>query len=271
MSDTFTTVNRRAILNLAAGFAVVSPGCSMLKTPQEDSGTATPKTKLKRPPVDPEETGQATRRLFTISLQETRPQDQPAIQAQCQDLSNQARQTGDVLKPWGPAVAGSAFHLTGWLTPVTAAAFRKLKTVRQVEAHKPGAPVEPTFTPFRQQLTDSPPDGKRNLIVILGPNSWSNSPDLKGLQTNKKIAELWNEALPATESVSISAIKSAQWSDINGAGFHIGPVPGQIRITVEGTAVPDKVLKTIQSHPQVERLQWDHAEFIYNCPPCGRG
>ena len=271
MSDTITTVNRRAILSLAAGCAVVSSGCPMLKAPQEDSGTAAPKTELKRTPVDPEETGQATRRLFTISLQETSPQDEVAIQAQCQDLSDQARQTGDVLKSWGRPVAGSAVHLTGWLTPVTVAAFQKLKTVRQVEAHKPGAPVQSTFTTFRQQLTDSPPEGKRNLIVILGPNSWPNCPDLKGLQTSEKIAELWNEALRATESVSISAIKAAQWSDINGANVHIGPVPGQIRVTVEGLAVPDKVLKTIQSHPQVERLQWDHAEFIYNCPPCGRG
>jgi len=269
MNGTITTVNRRAILSLAAGCAVVSSGCPMLKAPQKDSSTA-PKTELKRAPVDPDDTGQATRRLFKISLQET-PQDQLAIQAQCQDLSDQARQTGDVLKPWGPAMPGNAFHLTGWLTSVTVAALRKLKTVRQVEPHKAAAPVEPTFAPFRQQLTDSPPEGKRNLIVILGPNSWPNCPDLKGLQTTEKIVELWNETLRATESVSISAIKAAPWSHINGASFHIGPVPGQIRVTVEGLAVPDKVLKTIQSHPQVERLQWDHAEFIYNCPPCGRG
>ncbi|MFP6763118.1 MAG: hypothetical protein VB858_05860 [Planctomycetaceae bacterium] len=265
MSGTFTSVNRRTVLSLATSLAFVSPGCSMLTVPPEEPDTAPPEKKPKK------QSGTATRRLFAITLTETSPQTQLAIQAQCQELSNQARQAGDMLKPWGPAVTGNALSLIGWLTPVTAAAFRKLETVRQVEAYKPGIPVESTIAPLRRQLTEPAPDGKRNLIVILGPNSWPASLDLTGVQTAEKIAKLWSETLQPSGAVSISAIQSAQWSEINGAGFHIGPVPGQIRVTVEGTSVPDVVLQTIQSHPQVERLQWDHAEVIYNCPPCGMG
>jgi hypothetical protein len=48
-------------------------------------------------------------------------------------------------------------------------------------------------------------------------------------------------------------------------------MPGQIRVVIEGDEVPKKVLKTLQSHSQTERLQWDHAEVIYNYPPCGMG
>ena len=52
----------------------------------------------------------------------------------------------------------------------------------------------------------------------------------------------------------------------------IGPLRRQLTDPpADGDKVPKEVLKTLQSHPQTERLQWDHAEVIYNCPPCGMG
>ena len=271
MIDRLTTVNRRTMLSVAAGTAVISPGCSLLQAPPDDSGTASPVPERKSPQATPEQTAPVTRRLFRIFLHQTSPPDLAAIQEDSQSLSRQARLTGDLLKPWDSTVAETEFYLTGWLTPVCAAGFRKLKRVRKVEIHQSGAPVPSRMPPLRGQLTDAPPDGKRNLIVILGPNSWSGSTGLQGIQTAENIAEQWKNSVRNTASISVSAIRAAQWPQINQAGFHIGPIPGQIRITIDGKSVPTDVLKIILSHPQVERLQWDHAEVIYKCPPCGMG
>lgn len=264
-----TTVNRRFALKAAVGAIVATPGCSLLEAPEEKSGSAPKEKPASEKPAAPEE---ATRRLFTIYVKGgTKVEDRGDINARWHELSTAVTQSGDVLRQWNPGTVGEEPQFIAWLKPTTAAMLRKNPQVERVEARKPGDPVKSTIGPLRQQLTEPPSDGKRNLIVLLGQNSWSSSPNMKSPQTTAEIAKKWTEQLKSVEGLSISVVKAAKWSEINGAGFHIGPNPGQIRITVEGDTVPEEALKIIQSHPQTERLQWDHAEVIYNCPPCGMG
>lgn len=273
MSDTLTSsVNRRMALRLAAGAAVASSGCSLLQAPEDDeaSPAKNPGSNGEKPSTP--KSAVATRRLFTIQIEgSSKWEERSPILDKWNELSSLVRQNGDLLNTWSATPENLKPEFTAWLKPATAAALRKVDGVKQVVAHKPGDPVKAAIGPLRQQLTEPPADGKRNLIVLLGPNSWSNSTGVSDFEPAGKIAKQWTQELKFVEGVSVEAIKAAEWDVINKAGMHIGPNPGQIRISVEGDSVPEKVLKTIQSHPQTERLQWDHAEVIYNCPPCGMG
>lgn len=266
-----TSMNRRGVLTLAAGAVVATPGCSLLEAPEDK---AAPEKKPGTSGENPSQPKSAvgTRRLFTITVEgSSKWEERSSILDKWNELSGLVRQNGDLLKTWSATPEDLKPEFVAWLKPKTAAEMRKVDGVKSVVAHKPDDPVKSTIGPLRRQLTEPPTDGKRNLIVILGPNSWSNSTGVSDFESNDKIAKQWEQDLKSVEGVSISVVKAAKWSEINGAGFHIGPNPGQIRITVEGDSVPDEALKIIQSHPQTERLQWDHAEVIYNCPPCGMG
>ncbi len=273
MSDTLTpSVNRRMALRLAAGAAVASSGCSLLQAPEEDAADPSKKPRPNGGSPSTPNAAVGTRRLFTIQVEgSSKWEERVPIIDKWNKLSGLVSQQGDLLNTWSATPEDLKPEFTAWLKPATAAALRKVGGVKQVVVHKPGDPVKATIGPLRQQLTEPPADGKRNLIVILGPNSWSNSTRVSDFEATGKIAKHWAQDLKSVEGVSVEAIKAAEWDVINKAAMHIGPNPGQIRISVEGDAVPEKVLRTIQSHPQTERLQWDHAEVIYNCPPCGRG
>lgn len=266
-----TSMNRRGILTLAAGAVVATPGCSLLEAPDDE---AAPERKPGANGETPSQLKSAvgTRRLFTITVEgSSKWEERSPILDKWNELSSLIIQKGDLLKLWSATPEDLKPEFVGWLKPKTAAELRKVAGVKSVVARKPGDPVKSAIGPLRGQLTKPPTDGKRNLIVILGPNSWSNSPEMKSSQTTGEIANKLAEQLKSVEGLTISVVKAAKWSEINGAGFHIGPNPGQIRITVEGDSIPEEALKIIQAHPQTERLQWDHAEVIYNCPPCGMG
>lgn len=266
VAESGVTVDRRMALRLAAGVALAAPGCMQIAQPDEREA------KPSQPQPTPETPGKATRRLFTIHVDgSTKWEERSPINEKWHELSGWTKVRGDLLNAWSAVPGDVKPQFVAWLTPKHAAELRQVEGVKKVVAHKPGDPVKVTIGPLRQQLTEKAGDGKRNLIVILGPNSWSNSTDVSDFQPDKEIAEQWATDLKSVEGVKVEAIKAAKWDVINKAGVHIGPRPGQIRIVVEGESVPEKVLKTIQSHPQTEKLQWDHAEVIYKCPPCGRG
>ena len=260
------TVDRRMALRMAAGAALAAPGCTQLSQPNEREA------KPSQPQPTPKSPAKATRRLFTIHVEgSTKWEERAPILDKWNELSGWTKVRGDLLNAWTAVPGDVKPQFVAWLTPKHAAELRQVEGVKKVVAHKPGKPVKVEIGPLRQQLTEKAAEGQRNLIVILGPNSWSNSPGVSDFQPDKEIAEQWAMDFKSDEGVTVEAIKAAKWDVINKAGVHIGPRPGQIRIIIEGDTVPEKVLKTLQSHPQTEKLQWDHAEVIYNCPPCGMG
>lgn len=261
-------LNRRTALRIAAGVALTAPGCA----PSEglDKGKARP-VPAQSPQPQPQP-AKATRRLFTIQVEgSTRWEERAPIHEKWHELSGWTRVRGDLLNEWSVTPDSVKPEFVAWLTPKHAAELRKVDGVRKVMAHQPGDPVQPQIGPLRQPMTEKAGEGKRNLIVVLGPNSWSNSTAVFDFQSQEKIAEQWASDFEDLETVTVESIQAAKWDVINKAGFHIGSRPGQIRIVIQGDSVPEKVLKTVQAHPQTERLQWDHAEVIYNCPPCGMG
>jgi hypothetical protein len=267
---TTTSINRRGILTLAAEAVVAAPGCSLLEAPEDEPAASVPGKKREKPSKPKSVVG--TRRLFTISVEgSSKWEERSPILDKWNELSSLVRMNGDLLNAWSATPEDLKPEFVGWLKPTTAAELRKVDGVKAVVAHKPGDPVKSTIGPLRRQLTEPPTDGKRNLIVVLGPNSWSNSTGVSDFEPHDKIASKWADELKSVEGVSVEPIKAAKWDVINKAGVHIGPRPGQIRVVIEGDEAPEKVLNTLQSHPQTERLQWDHAEVIYNCPPCGMG
>lgn len=253
-SVTRLSVNRRTVLRrFAAATALASSGCTMQNEPGEDPGEG---------PAKPGLAPAFTRRLFAFDV----------IAAQTRTrLTAEIKTSGGVAGPYQPTINSQELQLIAWVEPDTAAELGKRADVVRFERVKPGEPEKSGIAPLRRQITDPPKDGRRHLFVILGPNSWPASGGAKGFHSTEDIANRWARKWKAQAGIEVEAVKAEKWSAINAAGVHIGATPGQIRVTIPGEAVPADVLKTIQSHPQVLRLQWDHADVIYNCPPCGMG
>jgi len=266
------SVNRRTVLKrLAAGTALANGGCNVLEEPrQETSGSGQgggPDRKPNSQPAEPREpatpTPALTRRLFAFDLSR-------AVQIQNQ-LATTIKSRGGVASPVQLSTDGQELRLFAWIEPNTAVELGKSPGVTRVERVKPGEPSDSTISPLRGQITKPADKGRRQFFVVLGPNSWPASGDAKGFHTTEDIAKFWAQQWKKHAGVEVEAVKAEKWSVINSAGVHIGATPGQIRVSIPSEKVPADVLKSIQSHPQVLRLQWDHADVIYNCPPCGMG
>jgi hypothetical protein len=267
-----TSVNRRTVLKrLAAGTALASGGCTVLDEPgQETSSPGQSVVRDHKPdsqPAEPREPAMPkpalTRRLFSIDLM---------MAAQIQDqLASTIKSHGGVASPVQLSTNAQELRRFAWIEPKTAVELVKNPSVLRVERVKPGEPTDSTISPLRGQITTPPEKGRRQFFVVLGPNSWPASVDAKGFHSTENIAKFWAQQWKTQADVEVEVVKAEKWSVINSAGVHIGATPGQIRVSIPGEKVPADVLKSIQSHPQVLRLQWDHGDVIYNCPPCGMG
>ncbi len=269
---TKASVNRRMVLKrLAAGTALASGGCTVLEEPgQEASGSGQGGGQAGKPDSQPAEPRAPatpmpalTRRLFAFDISRV---------AQIHDqLAATIKTRGGVASPVQLSTDGQEVRLFAWIEPGTAVELGKSPGVVRVERAKPGEPTDSTIPPLRRQITKPAEKGHRQCFVVLGPNSWPTSVDAKGFHSTDDIAKFWAQQWKKHAGVEVEAVKAEKWSVINAAGIHIGATPGQIRVSIPSEKVPADVLKTIQSHPQVLRLQWDHGDVIYNCPPCGMG
>jgi hypothetical protein len=192
MSDKIiTSINRRGILTLAAGAVVAVSGCSLLQAPEDEPAASDPGKPGPNgeKPSNPK-SAVGTRRLFTISVEgSSKWEERGPILDKWNELSGLVRMNGDLLNAWSATPEDLKPEFVGWLKPKTAAELRKVDGVKAVVAHKSGDPVKSTIGPLRQQLTEPPADGKRNLIVVLGPNSWSNSTGVSDFEPSDEIAK----------------------------------------------------------------------------------
>jgi hypothetical protein len=278
---TKVSVNRRTVLKrLAAGTALASGGCSLLDEPEQQTRSA-PMTEQERDPgsqpTEPREvttpTSALTRRLFAINEHMTAlTQEQLTSRMELKSrIQSSMQSSGGVASPIQSSINVQESRFIAWIDPETAAELGKFPGVSRVERVKPGEPTDSTISPLRGRITKPPQKGRRQFFVVLGPNSWPTSIDAKGFHSKEDIARLWAQRWKTQADVEVEVVKAEKWSVINSAGVHIGATPGQIRVSIPGEKVPADVLKSIQSHPQVLRLQWDHADVIYNCGPCGMG
>lgn len=275
-------VNRRlALRQLAAGTALASAGCSLVEgEPPSDAG---PTGNTETPAETAVENTQRPKtwpyRLFTVVLKTSEgPNAYFSAQGHFEEFSSEIVESGGVANVFEAVDSPDGkrtFQFVAWMKPAMATDFEKSPHIAGVHPLKPGEPTASGVPPLRAGLSEEPGNGRRQVIVALGPNSWRTSVEaqaaLRSFQTNEEIAKQWSQQLRNVAGVKVQAVESAKWTDINAAGIHIGATPGQIQVSFPGESVPDEVLKVLQAHPQTWRLRWDHPDVIYNCPPCGRG
>ncbi len=174
-------------LRLAVGAALATPGCTQLAQPNEREA------KPSQPQPTPKAPAKVTRGLFTIYVEGTTKWEERApILDKWNELSDWTKVRGDLLNAWSAVPGDVKPQFVAWLTPKHAAELRQIEGVKKVVTHKSGEPVNAAIGPLRQRLTEKSREGQRNLIVILGPNSWSNSPSVSDFQSVEEIAEQWD-------------------------------------------------------------------------------
>ncbi len=166
-----------------------------------------------------------------------------------------------------PEISKRESHYVAWIDADKA---KGIKEVIRVEVWDIGEIKTPRHR-ISKNLLPIPKPGHNRLIVQLGPNSWFDAPKAIGLATTKEIADDWRKQLAGHGGVTVEAIETPTWKEINSKGTHVGARPGQIEIQFPGVEPPKKLLRLFDTHPQVYRVSKKYPEAIYLCPPCGIG
>ena len=207
-----------------------------------------------------------TRRLFAFDVSHETQKPLPQTLEARSRFWSRIRSSGGIAGPFQPTIMANELRLIAWVEPKTAVELREFPGVLAVERVKPGGPTDSKISYLRIRITQPPEIGRRHLFVVLGPNSWRVSSSAQGFHSAEDIAIVWAQWWRAKTGIEVESVSAAKWP-----GLRTGPVPGQIRVSVPGGTIPPDVLRTIQSHPQVLRLQWDRFDAIRSCGPCGMG
>ncbi|MFT5322734.1 MAG: hypothetical protein ACI8P0_000575 [Planctomycetaceae bacterium] len=253
------SLTRRNVMGrLLAGGILANAGCEKLTAEGE------PFEQVGKPgPTKPEPEFKSSFRIFEFEVKQS-------AEAMLADRIRKSGGTPSEVNYLGP---NQNHVILAWIKPQAVADLKKLEGVVEGRKITPKSIVEPQQRVgwIRNSLVQPPADGFRSFYVVLGPNSWSTAKPPGIFEPTEKIATRWASQLGHLPDVSIKSVESESWSKIRTEGFYIGPIEGQIEISLPAGDVPPELLKTILKHPQVQRLQWDRPEDVYHCPPCGSG
>jgi hypothetical protein len=262
-----SSLSRRHVMRrFFAGGVLATVGCQ--NSGEDDDGlsvgteTSNPETGQARPAAPPAEFVTVFR-IFKFEVQATAERT----------LSGEISKAGGIPNEVNYIGLNQDHVIFGWIDPKHVDRLTELPGVEISEKVSADSIVEPAKRVglLRNSAVNPPAAGQRVFYAVLGPNSWSIEKPVGSFESAKDIADRWTAQLRDVPNVTVKAVKSESWSKIRTEGFYIGPIEGQVEITLPSGDVPPEVLKILQSHPQLQRLQWDRPVDVYHCPPCGMG